>query len=189
MFKKDSENRNFSRTLMAECKKYKMEVREKAFADLLSMGWKDKDAYMASGLYNHAYSIEVNDKEMNKLLMEDDLFMKYVKLTGIRLKKTSKKEQEEENNEDTLTEEDLSNAIKKENQLYELILAKRKYESGSKEWLEISKMIADITQAKKDEIKEEEKTIHYYLPITCYMCNLYIESKEKAKKQRVNKGE
>ena len=49
----------------------------------------------------------------------------------------------------------------------------------SKEWLEIKKMIADITQAKRDEIQTEDNTIHYYLPLTCSQCSLYKAAKRR----------
>lgn len=180
MFKKDNENRDFTRILKAECKKYKMQIREKAFADLILMGWKDKDAYMASGLYNPAYSVSVNDKEMNKLLIEDELFKKYIKITSARIKREEKKQEDEEQIDpsETFSDEELSNSLTKEKQLTELLIAKKKHPIGSKEWLDISKLIADITQAKKDEIKEEDTTIHYYLPLSCDMCELYLNSKK-----------
>ena len=49
----------YSRTLNTECKKYKISVPEKAFADLLAIGWKDSDAYIVSGLYNPVYTPDV----------------------------------------------------------------------------------------------------------------------------------
>lgn len=43
-------------------------------------------------------------------------------------------------------------------------------------------MIADITQIKKDEIKEEDTTVHFYLPLSCNNCSLYLAAKKKAGK-------
>ena len=38
---------------------------------------------------------------------------------------------------------------------------------------------ADLAQMKREEIKEEEQLIHYYLPLTCNNCSLYLASKKK----------
>lgn len=39
--------------------------------------------------------------------------------------------------------------------------------------------IADLQQMKKDENTEEEETVHYYLPLQCYRCSLFIADREK----------
>ena len=129
-------------------KKLKISEREKAFADLLTLGWVNFDAYVVSGLYNPVYSREANQREMNALIEAPD-FAAYLKLSGKRLRR---KEKEEE--ESASADIDMATEL-------------------SKEWVEIKKMIADITQAKKDEIQTEDTTIHYYLPLTCNMCELY----------------
>ena len=74
---------------------------------------------------------------------------------------------------------DMQSELSKENQLRELLIAKKKLTVGTSEWLKIVQTIADITQAKKDEIQTEDNTIHYYLPLTCSMCELYQKAKKK----------
>lgn len=157
-----------SRSLRAEVKKLKISEREKAFADLLTLGWVNFDAYVVSGLYNPVYSREANQREMNALIEAPD-FAAYLKLSGKRLRRKEKEEEEESASADI----DMATELSKEYQLKELLVAKAKHPVGSKEWVEIKKMIADITQAKKDEIQTEDTTIHYYLPLTCNMCELY----------------
>ena len=73
----------------------------------------------------------------------------------------------------------MATELSKEHQLKELLIAKSKQPVGSKEWLDIKKMIADITQAKKEEIQTEDNTIHYYLPIGCLSCELYQKAHKK----------
>ena len=41
--------------------------------------------------------------------------------------------------------------------------------------------IADLQQMKKDENTEEEETVHYYLPLQCYRCSLFIADRAKRK--------
>jgi hypothetical protein len=44
--------------------------------------------------------------------------------------------------------------------------------------------IADLQQMKKDENTEEEETVHYYLPLQCYRCNLFIADRAKRKAEK-----
>lgn len=62
MLRGKEEQISFSRGLSGECKRSRISFKEKAFADLIAMGWKDKDAYLISGLYNPVYSSKVNEK-------------------------------------------------------------------------------------------------------------------------------
>lgn len=44
--------------------------------------------------------------------------------------------------------------------------------------------LADLQQMKKDPVDEtEDNTVHYYLPLTCHKCSLYIANKRKAEKE------
>ena len=49
----------------------------------------------------------------------------------------------------------------------------------SKQFLKIVQTIADITQAKKDEIQIGDNTVHYYFPLTCSQCSLYKAAKRR----------
>ena len=153
----------YSRTLNSECKKYKISVQEKAFADLVAGGWKDSDAYIAVGLYNPVYSSDANMRDMNKLLSEDKYFIDYFTSAEKQWRKAKKSDIKESPKSVRISEDDIAAELTKDNQLRELIAAKKMHPEGSKEWLDIKKMIADTTQVKKDEIKDEETTVHYYI--------------------------
>ena len=169
----------YSRTLNSECKKYKISVQEKAFADLVAGGWKDSDAYIAVGLYNPVYSSDANMRDMNKLLSEDKYFIDYFTSAEKQWRKAKKSDVMESPKSVRISEDDIAAELSKDNQLRELIAAKKMHHEGSKEWLDIKKMIADITQVKKDEIKDEETTVHYYLPLSCHNCSLYLADANK----------
>lgn len=47
---------------------------------------------------------------------------------------------------------------------------------------EILMKVADLEGMKKQEVKQDEKLIHYYLPLRCSKCSLYAAA--KAKKER-----
>lgn len=46
---------------------------------------------------------------------------------------------------------------------------------------EILLKLADLQQMKKEEVIEEEETVHFYVPVSCHMCDLY--NREKRKKE------
>ena len=53
-----------------------------------------------------------------------------------------------------------------------------------KQKTEILMKLADLQQMKKDPVDEtEDNTVHYYLPLTCYKCSLYIANKRKTEKE------
>jgi hypothetical protein len=76
---------------------------------------------------------------------------------------------------------DMTTELSKEAQLKELLVAKQKHPVGSKEWLDIKKMIADISRVKQDDLQEEEDVVHFYVPIQCHNCSLYLAQKSKKK--------
>src|SRR5574344_293524 len=49
---------------------------------------------------------------------------------------------------------------------------------------DVLKSIADITRMKNDENKDEAKLIHFYVPLTCKRCNLYVAELEKRKEKQ-----
>ena len=52
---------------------------------------------------------------------------------------------------------------------------------------DVLKSIADITRMKNDENKDEAKLIHFYVPLTCKRCNLYVAEMEKRKEKQKQK--
>ena len=49
---------------------------------------------------------------------------------------------------------------------------------------DLLKTVADVTRMKQDENKDEAKLIHFYVPLTCKRCNLYVAELEKRKEQQ-----
>lgn len=170
--KQKVDNTLISRSLRAETKKQKITEREKAFADLVAMGWVSFDAYVLTGLYNPVYSKEANEREMNALMGEAN-FDSYLKLAGKRLRR---KEQEKETEDIDI---DLQKELSKEEQIKEYLIAKRNNKVGSPEWFKAKEQIAKLTEAQKEKMENEKKTIHYYIPLSCYNCPLYAEHRNK----------
>ena len=49
---------------------------------------------------------------------------------------------------------------------------------------DLLKTVADVTRMKNDENKDEAKLIHFYVPLTCKRCNLYVAELEKRKEKQ-----
>lgn len=153
----------------------------KAFCDLLLAGWDKEDAYAFSGLWNPTYSTLMNIQDMNHLLKEDVGVIEYIESKVKEqevLKKKAKKAVEQAEKQE-LPEIDMANELSKEAQLKELLAAKALHPVGSKEWLDIKKMIADISRVKQDDIQDEDDVVHFYVPIQCHNCSLYQAQKAK----------
>lgn len=44
---------------------------------------------------------------------------------------------------------------------------------------DIAMKIADLQRMKQDENKDEQELVHFYLPITCKRCSLYVAEKKR----------
>ena len=177
-----------SSALLRDCKKNRLQTPlHKAFCDLIVAGWDKDDAYAFSGLWNNTYSALMNQQDAARLLTDNKAVIEYID-TRIKeieaAKKKAKKQKEEEVVAPPIevTEADMAAELSKESQLKELLTAKALHPVGSKEWLDIKKMIAEITRVKQDEMKDEDELVHFYVPIQCHQCKLYEDAKAKIKK-------
>jgi hypothetical protein len=171
-----------SNALLKKCKTNKLKTpMHKAFCDLILAGWEKEDAYAFSGLWNPTYSTLMNIQDMNHLLKEDVGVVEYID-TRVKeleaLKKKAKKAVEQTDKPD-FSEIDMNAELSKEAQLKELLAAKALHPVGSKEWLDIKKMIADISRVKQDDIQDEDDVVHFYVPIQCHNCSLYMAQKSR----------
>lgn len=99
-----------------------------------------------------------------------------------------KKERESKSQTDEISADDLAKATSKEKILSDLLKARNLTKPSSKEWIDITSKIADYARIKQDEIKEEDTTIHYYLPVnypkTCKDCLLWQNGKAIGQKKK-----
>lgn len=74
---------------------------------------------------------------------------------------------------ESMASKDLRSEVSKETMLKDLVAARKDMTPGSPEWIKINQQIIDVTQMKKEEVKGEQKLVHFYLPLKCYDCELY----------------
>lgn len=87
---------------------------------------------------------------------------------------------------DDMSADDLAKATSKEKILSDLLKARALTKASSKEWIDITAKIADYARIKQDEIKEEDSTIHYFIPVnyptSCKDCLIFQNGKNIHKK-------
>lgn len=153
-------------------KKYSLSPNELAFVDLCIAGFDKRDAYIIAMHMGESWTPDALDKEARLLLA----------LPGSKQRIRESKSGVQTPTDEEDQEENIIEALSKDNMLKDLYYARKKMKRGSKEWLDVNKMIADITRMKQEEVKTEDTTVHFYLPLTCHRCSLYAESKKQQDK-------
>lgn len=135
-----------------------------AFADLITQGWPDEDAY--------AMTIRTGMATWNRAAIKDEV-ARVLALEAVQKRITTNKEvlresqvkkiqKEMKDNEDKL----LELATNKEKKLVELQTILNTLTPGSTEYNKINDQIINISRMKQNEVKTDDKTIHYYLPVS-----------------------
>lgn len=161
-----------------EAKRLNMSVEEMAMADLVACGWTQEDAYI---------TVSHKGRTWDEKALKDHV-SNIASLPSFQVRVKEKNRSMALQNSDAIREElkadeaDFFEKSSKEYTLRELIRARDMANVGSQDWLKINQQIIEVTQMKRDEIKEEDTTIHFFLPLRCYQCSLY--EKEAKKKGR-----
>lgn len=149
------EGYNFSVTINKLYKKYGMARPEYLlYADLRAAGWNICDAW------NVAFQGMGTNWPKNELLREQN---KLESLESVQ-KRIADVNGEKHNEKEGLSLEELARETSKEKILTDLIIARRKLKEGTKEWGDYTKMIAEYSKIKQDDIQVEDTTVHIYLP-------------------------
>jgi hypothetical protein len=155
--------------VVKEAKVYDLNPDELAIADLVSCGWPKETAFTLVYRVGMAWEPKALSTEASEILNK----------TGAKKRRKENKERVEGTGDSKLKtgEKDILSSLSKENMLLDLAKARQKMVPGSKDWLDINKVIADLTRMKQDEVKTEDTTVHFYLPMQCHQCALYATHK------------
>ena len=162
-----------SNKLKREAKQAKLEWDVYVMANLVAMGFSQKDAY-ASVINKNSTASESYDIMMMKRITEDVNFVSYVERRKKQLDRKARESEEEKLQQDM----EEGSLMDKETVAWELMKLSKSTSLTPKERGEILMKYADLLQMKKDEVKEEEKLIHFYLPLSCDRCSLYLDAKK-----------
>lgn len=152
-------------------RQHKLKPEELAFADLLACGWPPDDAWAVAIRTGVSWAKTARVKAIKELASKQA-----VQERAEATKDILRKNQVEAVKKTVNTErQDLvSSAMSKEQMLFDLQEALMGMTRGSKEWLDTKKLIIDVTRMKQDEVKDENQTIHHYLPVdypqSCEYC-------------------
>lgn len=165
------------------CTGYQLKPEELAFADLVAVGWSVQDAWAVAIRKGTVWDKKQLEKEQQ--LLADKVAVQN-RIDDVRLvlrrnqiaKVEAGKEKEMKSDRAAL----LRQATSKEDMLIDLQQSIVGMQAGSKEWLDVKKLIVEVSRMKQDEIKEEDTTIHYYLPVnyptSCKNCLLNKDKKD-----------
>lgn len=168
-----------SQEVQKKAKKYGMaDERYLIYADLRACGWTIDNAWnVAFNGEGATWSNATLEREKKKLEYLESVQKRIEEVRGER---TREKED--------LTPEELAKETSKEKILKDLVIARRRYKEGSKEWTEQTKLIAEYSRIKQDDIQTEDTTIHYHLPVNypnrCSDCLLFKSGKAEILKNK-----
>jgi len=144
------------------CKSLKLTAEELAFADLMAVGWEPTDAFIVAFHKGATWVKAALKKEVEKLMDNENVKNRIDETRSV----LSQRQKDAIKNANTKEANNVVEAaMSKETMLYELQTAKSEKPKGSKEWIEINKMIIDVTRMKQEDVQTENTTIHHYLPV------------------------
>lgn len=164
---------DYTRKFKNECSKLKLDPQVRAMAELMVQGWTAQDSFVVMGFNKPHLSDDYNKKQLERII-HDEEFIKYMDMRQKSIKRTRLKQYEEDDEED----KPQIKLMNKEEILQEALQSALSLPVNDKNRVEILMKYADLAQMKKEEIKEEDSTIHYYLPLSCNNCSLYIANKK-----------
>lgn len=167
---------DYSKKTSAKAREYRLKPEAMAFADLVSLGWDDEDAYKLSFRMGMTWTKKALRDEINNLM--DNEGVQY-RIAGNKQQYADTKREKIESG--GARKEMLEKATSKEEMLLDLQSALDSMKPGSQEWRDTKKMIIDVSRMKQDEVKTGDSTIHYYLPVnyptSCENCLLNAKKK------------
>lgn len=165
---------DYTRKFKTECAKLKLDPQVRAMAELMVQEWSAQDAFVVMGFNKPHLSDEYNKKQLEKITHDED-FIKYMETRQRSIKRARLRQYDEDED----TDKPQIKLMNKEEILQEALQSALSLPVTDKNRVEILMKYADLAQMKKEEIKEEDTTIHYYLPLSCNNCSLYIANKKK----------
>lgn len=167
---------DYTRKFKTECSKAKLDPQVRAMAELMLQGWTAQDSFVVLGFNKPHLTDEYNKQQIDKIVTDSD-FCKYIETRQRSMRRNASKQVEVEGGEEGKAQIKLMN---KEEILQEALQSALSLPVTDKNRVDILMKYADLALLKKEEVKEEESLIHYYLPLSCNNCSLYLANKKKS---------
>ncbi|MBR1449551.1 MAG: hypothetical protein IJ588_12500 [Prevotella sp.] len=143
-------------------RQYRLRPQDLAFADLVAVGWEPEDAWAAAVREGVTWTKTARKQALSDLLNAENV---QDRINDVKAVLRKNQIEAVKNASDKDKKAIVNNAMSKENMLYDLQTALESMTIGSKEWLDTKKMIIDVTRMKQDEVKDDNNTIHHFLPV------------------------
>lgn len=141
---------------------YKLTPEQLAFADLITQGWPEEDAWAVAIRTGATWNRAALKSEVAKLLASEAVQQRIAENKEVlRKAQVERIQQDMKDNADEL----LELATNKEKKLIELQTILKDLKPGSTEYNKVNDQIINISRMKQNEVKTDDKTIHYYLPV------------------------
>lgn len=151
-----------SRKTQAICNQYRLKPQTMAFTDLVAIGWEPEDAWAVTIRTGVTWKKSALQEEIRNVLAQQQCIERIDAVKSVLRKNQIEKI---ENAQKKDIEGILERATSKEQMLIDLQMALESTPAGTKEWLDIKKLIVDVSRMKQDTIKTDDTTIHYVLPV------------------------
>lgn len=164
-------------------------VKDKIFADLMAIGYKDVDAFNIA----HPEYMALSEAAILKMCKEKQVekkFSAYFEKQKARYKRAVKTEQKEREDFEALSDGALSQVEKYKDKdfLIKALAVQAELCRDPKKKAEILMKIADLQNMKKEEVKEDHKYLTFYMPLTCNNCEIKaLVEQRKAKIRELTK--
>lgn len=165
---------DYTRKFKTECSKAKLDPQVRAMAELMLQGWTAQDSFVVLGFNKPHLTDDYNKQQMDKIITDSD-FCKYIETRQRSMKRSASRQAEVEETEDSAPVKLLS----KEEVLQEALQTAMLLPKNDPKRVDVLMRFADLAQMKKENLESEEKLIHYYLPLTCNNCSLYLNRNKK----------
>jgi len=172
-----------SKTTLGYMKSFLLTEKEAYMSMLIAAGADQAEAYSVIYL-NNASNKKTLDEEASRLIKSKKGIRD---LIDILTKVNMKGRNVEPEIKSRKTKKDTLDITSKDSILNELG-EQYKNTISPKEKTDILIKIADLQKMKQDENRNEDKLVHYYMPINCPRCNLYIEARKKRIEQNDEKN-
>ncbi len=160
-----------------EAKKLKCTTAELLFADLLSIGYSDEDAYSIAYPGDNVLKKEIRMANMNDILNKP----KFKHLCDARIEKNA-------GFLSVTNEAEELELISPEDVAKEVLLAAKKQPIGSKERADLMAKYNDIRNENKKDIKNpNEDPVQFFFPMACEKCPLLDKYNQFIKNKNIGK--
>ena len=170
-------NEQFSIQLEADAKMNGIHPRQLVYAQLLNLGYSEEDAYRLVINQNVAKTTIMKIDIVN--LRRNASLNKYIDGLSSSAEREDNQEQDTDAKSEEINTTDID-FMDKENIAKELLRSVHSLPVNDPKRADVLMKYADLMQMKKDEVKGEEKLVHFYFPIRCDMCNKYVKLKEES---------